>query len=218
MMEFNYMIDRIENDIEMDEILVSTNTGLVTANDIQRSIDEYLSKLPDPESIYKNKPMLFNGLLEYIYTKNLQKLFSANRYNDYELIDNIFDRIYINLCYMFSYVPMVTVFCNHLIHLDISNIYTIKHGIRLDNDSNREYNIKLNSLVSKWLTVCDSDLFSHIAHTGSVGGMFVAKVKGYSDQPQTMANISIALTPRIDEKQLMQIATAAVPELPDNMP
>ena len=212
------MIDRIENDIEMDEILVSTNTGLVTANDIQRSIDEYLSKLPDPESIYKNKPMLFNGLLEYIYTKNLQKLFSANRYNDYELIDNIFDRIYINLCYMFSYVPMVTVFCNHLIHLDISNIYTIKHGIRLDNDSNREYNIKLNSLVSKWLTVCDSDLFSHIAHTGSVGGMFVAKVKGYSDQPQTMANISIALTPRIDEKQLMQIATAAVPELPDNMP
>ena len=212
------MIDRVENDIEMDEILVSTNNGLVTTNDIQRSIDEFLSKLPDPESIYKNKPMLFNGLLEYIYIKNLQKLFSDNRYNDYELIDTIFDRIYINLCYMFSYVPMVTMFCNHLIHLDISNIYTIKHGIRLENDSNREYNIKLNSLVSKWLTVCDSDLFSHIAHTGSVGGMFVAKVKGYSDQPQTMANISIALTPKIDEKQLMQIASAAVPELPDNMP
>lgn len=212
------MIDRIENDIEMDEILVSTNTGLVTANDIQRSIDEYLSKLPDPEGIYKNKPMLFNGLLEYIYIKNLQKLFSNDKYNDYELIDNIFCRIYINLCYMFSYVPMLTVFTNHLIHLDISNIYTIKHGIRLENDSNREYNIKLNSLVSKWLTVCDSDLFSHIAHTGSVGGMFVAKVKGYSDQPQTMANISVTLTPRIDEKQLIQIASAAVPELPDNMP
>ena len=212
------MIDRVENNIEMDEILVSTNNGLVTTNDIQRSIDEYLSKLPDPESIYKNKPMLFNGLLEYIYTKNLQKLFSDNRYNDYELIDTIFDRVYINLCYMFSYVPMVTIFCNHLIHLDISNIYTIKHGIRLENDSNREYNYKLNSLVSKWLTVCDSDLFSHIAHTGSVGGMFVAKVKGYSDQPQTMANISVTLTPKIDEKQLVQIASAALPELPDNMP
>ena len=214
------MIDRVENNIEMDEILVSTNNGLVTTNDIQRSIDEYLSKLPDPESIYKNKPMLFNGLLEYIYTKNLQKLFSDNRYNDYELIDVIFYRVYINLCYMFSYVPMITTFINHMVHIDISNVYSIRDGVRYNNiqSSNDVYNSRLYAYVTKWISVCDGDLFSHIAHTGSVGGMFVAKVKGYSDQPQTMANISISLTPRIDEKQLVQIASAAVPELPDNMP
>ena len=112
---------------------------------------------------------------------------------------------------------MVTTYTSHLIHVDISYIYTIKNGLRLDNDSNREYNIKLYSLVSKWLTVCDSDLFNHITQTGSIGGMFLAKVKGYSDQPQQQINIAIE-TPRIDEKQLARLAVTPAPQLPDNMP
>lgn len=207
----------IAEEMQPEEILVSCEAGIITSSDIQKSINEYLSKLHDPNDIYCNKPMLFNGLLEYIYVRNLQRIFSVERYNDYMLLDTIFNRIYLNLCYSFSYVPMVTVFCNHLIHLDIANIYTIKDGLRVNNNSNREYNNKLNLLISKWLSVCDSDLFTHIAHTGSIGGMFLAKVKGYSDQPQQ--SITIALeTPRIDEKQLTRLATTPAPQLPDNMP
>lgn len=207
----------IAEEMQPEEILVSCEAGIITSSDIQRSINEYIAKLHDPNDIYSNKPMLFNGLLEFIYVRNLQKIFSVERYNDYMLLDTIFNRIYLNLCYSFSYVPMVTMFCNHLIHLDIANIYTIKDGLRVNNNSNREYNNKLNLLISKWLSVCDSDLFTHIAHTGSIGSMFLAKVKGYSDQPQQ--SITIALeTPRIDEKQLTRLATTPAPQLPDNMP
>ena len=206
----------IAEEMQPEEILVSCEAGIITSSDIQRSINEYLAKLHDPNDIYGNKPMLFNGLLEFIYVRNLQRIFTIDRYNDYMLLDTIFNRIYLNLCYSFSYVPMVTVFCNHLIHLDIANIYTIKDGLRVNNNSNREYNNKLNLLISKWLSVCDSDLFTHIAHTGSIGGMFLAKVKGYSDQPQQ--SITIALeTPRIDEKQLTRLAATPAPQLPDNM-
>ena len=207
----------IAEEMQPEEILVSCEAGIITSSDIQKSINEYLERLHDPNDIYGNKPMIFNGLLEFIYVRNLQRIFSVDRYNDYMLLDTIFNRIYLNLCYSFSYVPMVTVFCNHLIHLDIANIYTIKDGLRVNNNSNREYNNKLNLLISKWLSVCDSDLFTHIAHTGSIGGMFLAKVKGYSDQPQQ--SITIALeTPRIDEKQLTRLAATPAPQLPDNMP
>lgn len=207
----------IAEEMQPEEILVSCEAGIITSSDIQRSINEYLERLHDPNDIYSNKPMLFNGLLEYIYTRNLQKIFSVDRYNDYMLLDTIFNRIYLNLCYSFSYVPMVTMFCNHLIHLDIANIYTIKDGLRVNNNSNREYNNRLNLLISKWLSVCDSDLFTHIAHTGSIGGMFLAKVKGYSDQPQQQITIALE-TPRIDEKQLTRLAATSAPQLPDNMP
>ena len=57
-----------------------------------------------------------------------------------------------------------------------------------------------------WQEYCDSDLFNHIAQNNSVGGMFVAKVRGYSDTPQTAPAISINFTPNIDEKQLKTIA------------
>lgn len=207
----------IAEEMQPEEILVSCESGIITSSDIQRSINEYLNKLHDPNDIYSNKPMIFNGLLEYIFTKNIKHILPNSNFINYELLDTIFNRIYLNLCYSFSYVPMVTTYTAHLIHIDISYVYTIKNGLRLDNDSNREYNIKLHSLVSKWLAICDSDLFNHIAQTGSIGGMFLAKVKGYSDQPQQ--SITIALeTPRIDEKQLTRLAATPAPQLPDNMP
>ena len=129
----------------------------------------------------------------------------------------IFTNVYINLCYSFSYVPLLTVFTNHLVHIDISNIYSIKDGIRFNNQGNDNNNYYLYKLCLKWLSICDSDLFTHIAHTGSIGGMFLAKVKGYSDQPQNSVQITIQ-APRIDEKQIEALAAGAMPELPQNMP
>lgn len=207
----------IAEEMQPEEILVSCEAGIITSSDIQKSINEYLAKLHDPNDIYSNKPLIFNGLLEHIYTRNLQRILGDNTYNDYDLINTIFYRIYINLCYSFSYIPLLTVFTNHLVHIDINNIYSIKNGIRFTNDSNGIYNNKLYSYILKWIEVCDSDLFTHIAHTGSIGGMFLAKVKGYSDQPQQQITIELQ-TPRIDEKQLTRLAATPAPELPDNMP
>ena len=90
-----------------------------------------------------------------------------------------------------------------MVHINIQYIYTIKDGIRID--GSKVIN-KSNEYIKIWLEYCDADLFNHIAQNNSVGGMFVAKVRGYSDTPQTAPAISINFTPNIDEKQLKSIA------------
>ena len=199
------VIDIRKTDTEIDEILIDCDMGIVTKKDIEISIKSYTDSLHNPDDIYNNKPMIFNGLLEYIYRHNIKTLIPKNtvRYN-WELLDDIFVNIYINLCYMFNYVPMVSTFCNHLVHIDVSYIYSIKDGIRL-NDGVRVTD-SIVKYIKNWLSYCDGDLFNHIAQNNSVGGMFVAKVRGYSDTPQVAPAITVNLTPNIDEKQLKTIA------------
>ena len=98
---------------------------------------------------------------------------------------------------------MLSTFIYHVLHIDLTYIYNIKDGIRLD--GSKVINNSSN-YIKMWQQYCDSDLFNHIAQTNSVGGMFVAKVRGYSDQPTPAAAITVNLTPNIDEKQLKSIA------------
>ena len=190
----------------VDDIIVKSKEGkTITRSEIENSIYRYTSTLHEPNDIYNNKPMLFNGLLEYIYRHNIRYILPSNtiRY-DYELLDNIFINIYINLCYTFSYVPMVTIFCNHLVHIDITYIYNIKDGIRLMD--NIKVNPNIVRYIQKWISICNSDLFTHIAQTNSIGSIFVAKVKGFSDQPQQISVNINADTPKLDLKQISQAA------------
>lgn len=195
-----------KNNYEIDNILVSCKAGVITTKDIQISINNYLDTLYKPEEIYNNKPMLFNGLLEYIYKHNIKHLLQTNDNNDYynwEFLNDVFINIYLNLCYSFNYLPMVSTFVYHMVHINIQYIYTIKNGLY----SNGEKVISnANEYIKEWLEYCDSDLFNHIAQNNSVGGMFVAKVRGYSDQPNPGTAITVNLTPNIDEKQLKSIA------------
>lgn len=190
----------------IDDILVECKAGIITQTDIQRSINNYLETLYKPEEIYNNKPMLFNGLLEYIYKHNIKHLLQYNETNnnyDWKLLNDIFINIYINLCYSFGYIPMLSTFIYHVLHIDLTYIYNIKDGIRLD--GSKVINNSSN-YIKMWQQYCDSDLFNHIAQTNSVGGMFVAKVRGYSDTPQVSPAITVNLTPNIDAKQLTAIA------------
>lgn len=195
-----------KNNYEIDNILVSCKAGVITTKDIQISINNYLDTLYKPEEIYNNKPMLFNGLLEYIYKHNIKHLLQTNDNNDYynwEFLNDVFINIYLNLCYSFNYLPMVSTFVYHMVHINIQYIYTIKNG--LYSDGNKVIS-KATEYIKIWLEYCDSDLFNHIAQNNSVGGMFVAKVRGYSDTPQVAPAITVNLTPNIDEKQLKSIA------------
>ena len=195
-----------KNNYEIDSILVSCKAGVITTKDIQISINNYMDTLYKPEEIYNNKPMLFNGLLEYIYKHNIKHLLQYNETNnnyDWKLLNDVFINIYLNLCYSFNYLPMVSTFVYHMVHINIQYIYTIKNGLY----SNGEKVISnANEYIKEWLEYCDSDLFNHIAQNNSVGGMFVAKVRGYSDTPQLSPAITVNLTPNIDEKQLKTIA------------
>jgi len=195
-----------KNSYEIDNILVSCKAGVITTKDIQISINNYMDTLYKPEEIYNNKPMLFNGLLEYIYKHSIKHLLQYNETNNnynWEFLNDVFINIYLNLCYSFNYLPMVSTFVYHMVHINIQYIYTIKNGLY----SNGEKVISnANEYIKEWLEYCDSDLFNHIAQNNSVGGMFVAKVRGYSDQPNPAAAITVNLTPNIDEKQLKTIA------------
>ena len=190
----------------IDDILVECKAGIITQTDIQRSINNYLETLYKPEEIYNNKPMLFNGLLEYIYKHNIKHLLQYNETNNnynWEFLNDVFINIYLNLCYSFNYLPMVSTYVYHLVHINIQYIYTIKNGLYSNGD---KVISKANEYIKEWLEYCDSDLFNHIAQNNSVGGMFVAKVRGYSDTPSPAAAITVNLTPNIDEKQLKSIA------------
>ena len=198
---------------EIDDILVENKEGkIITQSDIQRTIDIYINGLRDPESIYNNKPMIFNGLLEVIYRRNI-KYILPNTYNlDYELLDSIFINIYINLCYTFSYIPSVLSFCNHLVKIEVSGIYTIQSGFYRPDGS--KINNRFIEICKKWESFCTSDLFDNIAHNNSVGCIFIAKVKGYTDQPQPAPQIQVNITPAIDEKQLQALTGGAAPIAP----
>lgn len=197
----------------IDDVLIDCERGIISASDIQTTIEEFLDTLRNPDDIYSNKPMIFNGLLEYIYKRNVKRILPNTYNNDYELLDDIFRNIYLYLCYMFNYVPNISTFCNHLCHIDMNNIYNIKTGFNIIDGS--KVNINSMRICKNWDSICNGDLFGHIAQTGSVGGIFVAKVKGFSDQPQPGPAVTVNLAPGIEEKQLARLAAAIVPELPE---
>ena len=197
---------------EIDDILVENKEGkIITQSDIQRTIDIYINGLRDPESIYNNKPMLFMGLLEAIYRRNIKYILPDSYNNDYELLDSIFINIYINLCYSFGYIPSCSTFLIHLVHVSTINLFSIKTGFYRDNS---KVNNNTYSILKKWESLSNSDLFNNVAHTGSIGGMFVLKVKGFSDQPQQQPQIQVNITPAIDEKQLAALTGGAAPIAP----
>jgi hypothetical protein len=206
-------IERFGN-TEIDDIIVKSSEGkYITKTEIQNSIDRYIKSLYNPDDIFNNKPMIFNGLLEYIYRHNIKPII-PNTYNyDWQLLDNVFENIYINLCYTFSYIPMVTIFTNHLVHIDIKYIYNIKDGIRVMDDN--KVNPNIVRYIQKWISICNGDLFTHIAQTNSIGSIFIAKVKGFSDQPQQISVNINADVPKLDLKQIASIGQTGIIETPN---
>ena len=197
---------------QIDDVLIDTGRGLITARELDMTIDEYVSNLRNPDDIYNNKPMIYNGLLESIYRRNIRHILPKTYNNDYELLDQIFKNIYLYLCYIFNYVPNISAFCNHLVHIDISNCYNINTGFYRKDGS--KVNINTYNIYKNWQRICDGDLFGHIVHTGSVGGIFTAKVKGYSDAPQNVAPPALGITPQLSESQLASVAGMIAPEIP----
>ena len=96
-----------------------------------------------------------------------------------------------------------------MVNIDYSLFYDIKNGeYRSTND-----NVSLNTsqIIKKWINICNGELIDNVMHTGNVGGIFVAKTRGFTDTPQTAPQITVNLTPNIDAKQLTAIAA----ELPN---
>lgn len=151
--------------------------------DIEYQCTEYISMLPDETLIYK-KSNIFLGLLEHIYNTVLYPIFFKDKgfYNDYNLLNDIFYKIYIPLVYRYGYTPTLYAFCS-FVHISDSNITDILSGsYRKDGTT---VNSETQRTVSKWYNTCKAATFSRAIDDNSIGAIFAAKAAyGMSDQPQ----------------------------------
>jgi hypothetical protein len=197
-------------DMEIDNVLIDCNQGIITQGDIDRSIEEYLNTLPNPDVIYINGHKSFNNLLLYLYKHCIKSILPKTYKHDYKLLDDIFINIYMPLTYRFNRIASVNNFCI-LINIDYSLFYDIKNGVYRSNDEN--VNNITSQIVKRWINICDGELIDNVMHTGNVGGMFVAKTRGFREEPQTVVMIDTH-APKIDAKQIDDLL-GKLPELPE---
>lgn len=209
-------MDEQKNNIDIYNTLVTSEKGSISEYDIEQCINSYLDTLSEPNEIYNNRNMLFNGLLHYIYNNKIKYILPNAYNNDYALLDIIFMRIYLPLCYKYSRVPSIMNFACHLVNeVSITTLYDIKTGSYHADGS--KVNINAYTFINKWESYCNSDLVDYIVHTNSIGGIFRAKTKGFREEQPIKLEISVQ-APTLDTKQLDRIANTETPILPDNMP
>lgn len=199
------------NENLVDDILVESELGFITSQDIEKSINDFESSLSDPSILYINGHKSFNLLLRYIYKHNIVNVIDINKYNyDYNVLDQIFNNIYIPLTYKYNRIASVNNF-SVLVNIDYSLFYDIKNGVYRSNDCN--VNNITSQILKKWISICDGELVENITHTGNVGGIFIAKTRGFHEEPQTVVMIDTH-APRIDAKQISDVI-GKLPELPE---
>ena len=201
-------MDIRKTDTELDEILIDCKQGIITTKDIETSISEFENTLSDPEVLYINGHKSFNGLLMYIYRHNIKSILPNTYNHDYKLLDDIFNLIYLPLTYRYNRIASINNYCI-LVNIDYSLFYDIKNGeYRSTND---KVTINTSQIIKNWINKCNGELIDNVMHTGNVGGIFVAKTRGFSDTPAAAPAITVNLNPQIDAKQLQAIA-AMLPE------
>lgn len=206
---------------ELDNVLVSSKFGVLTQKDLEIAIQEYIDMMPEPEFI-KTKVQCFDGLVRYLYRRCLKPIINRkpNKVIDYELLDTIFDNVYMPLCQLYGYIPNTVLFCN-LCGITYSNISNINDNIYINNNSDsdsssNEYSdnasIKRNEIIKKWRDSMESALVGQVANHSSIGSMFLLKsVYSYSENNTLKIDMTNDV-PNIDTRQLSQVANIAIPD------
>ena len=202
-------MEKITDNLVEDK-LIEYNGLIITNYDLELCINNYISTLPIPEDIYKNHK-LFNGMLLFIYNHLIKYILPETYNNDYELFDNIFNNIYIPLCYRYNHIASVNNFCI-LIHVDYNQFYDIKSGMYKDGS---KVNNNTSRIIKNWITICNSELIEEVTHKNSIGAMFLAKVHGFREDNNTSVSITVNL-PQVSESQLQKLASGVIPELPNS--
>lgn len=171
--------------LDMDYMIM--NSAILTYNgielyqsDIDVLCDEYISTLHDESMIYKST--VFSGMLNYIYNNKLRFIIPNTYNNNYSLLDDIFNNVYIALCSKYNIVPSIIQFCV-LCHIDNANIANIKSGTY---DDGSKVNIDTCQTVRKWYATCESMLLSRATNENGIGAIFALKANyKYRDNDST---------------------------------
>lgn len=200
------------NESNITDILVKTEKGFIVWSDIETAIEEYKLKLPNPDFLY-TKSITFEGLIRYLYRRVIEPIIPKSHNHNYDVLDDIFNNIYVPLCNLFGFQLNILLFCL-LCNIDTYNINIIGRG--RNTDGSPVTNHELVSHVQKWQTACEAGLYSNVSNHSSIGSMFLLKsVYGYRED-QTIRIETDSNAPKIDTKQLQTLAQSA--EAPAQIP
>lgn len=187
-------------------------------SDIEYTINEYRSKLDNPDLIYKSS--CFQGLLEYIYKRYLKDIIRQdnNFYYDYVVLDTIYYNIYVPLCNRFNMCNTLIAFCCNLCHIDSSFINDIKKGYYRDGS---KVNNDIVRMVRQWDKFSESSLVNKTVNENSVGSIFTLKsLYNYSDNQPQVVSITTSQSHQTVDEIRQKYASAFLPdqkELSDNL-
>lgn len=172
------------NDMQNELVLVSKDDINIYDSDIDIACEMYLSKLKDPELLYKSSNT-FIGLLSYIRMTVLKPILTFTRYDknkyDYSLLDNIYNNIYVKLCSDYDKTPIIITFCEYLVDIDSEYISRVYTGALKANPAAVQ-------TIKKWYSNSKGANLSKVVDNNSIGAMFNLKANhGMSDQkPQAV--------------------------------
>lgn len=154
----------------------------VYRNDIELAESEYLDRLPDPGMIY-NKSNIFLGLLESIYQNVVSKYLLDKKtfFNDYNMLNEIFYKLYLPLVYKYGYTPSLYMFSS-FIHSNNNYFTELLNGTYRDGS---KVSNTTTVTVRKWYNVCKAATITRAIDDNSIGAIFASKAAyGMTDTPQ----------------------------------
>ena len=191
----------------IDQIIVQSDAGIITQADIDRACEEYKSRLPDPDRIYKNVH-IYTGMLEYVYYALIDKHIKRKRPYDVQLLDAIFQGIYIPLTHEYGYTINVLQYCI-LVHIEYKNIRDIVNGVYRYTG-----NIPSNELrdtIKKWFRQQEADLAAQAVSSNGIGAIFALKAVHSWQDAQTVTIQAAEPAQQLTVDELQQIAEQDTP-------
>lgn len=191
----------------IDQIIVQSDAGIITQADIDRVCDEYKSRLPDPDRIYKNVH-IYSGMLEYVYYSLIDKHIKRKRPYDIQLLDTIFQGIYIPLTHEYGYTINVLQYCI-LVHIEYDNIRDIINGVYryTGNIPTKEH----RDVIKKWFQQQEADLAAHAISSNGIGAIFALKAVHSWQDTQTVQIQAAEPAQQLTVDELEQIAQQEQP-------
>lgn len=160
--------------------IVKSDKGVIYLSDLYRIEQEYTDNLPDPSIV--NKSIGFIGLLEYVYSHMLYDIGLKHDNGTYniQIIDAVFDNVFIPLCARHNIVPTVIQFTN-MCKIANRNVICI-HTTGCDTNG-KAVSFDTIQTVEKWFNYCEGGLTNKVSNENGIGAMFLLKAQyGYVEQ------------------------------------
>ena len=170
-------------------VLTDGNGTEIYLTDVDYYVSEYIDTLPDAEMIYK--PKCFIGMLDYLYEHVIRNVPYKNQVNgqmlEYDLLGELFFKVYKPLCSRYNMTPTVIGFATFL-RISNTNLSEVKQGYY--HSSGRAVNPTATETIQKIYDACMSATLSNVVDGNSVGSIFAMKAcYGYSENPQPQLEV-----------------------------